>query len=111
MTLFYERTMLDEELGPFFTNELGDDINNEAWQDHINLLADFWLAQLMGENTYKGNVFGMHTRVPNIQRESFVIWMRLFNAVADEVYMPSIAKQFKEKGKSFSAQFIEFLRI
>jgi len=41
MTSFYVRVIDDEVLAHFFTNELGDDINNKDWLDHINLLALF----------------------------------------------------------------------
>ena len=111
MTLFYERTLKNETLAPFFTNELGEDMNNDAWQDHINLLADFWLAKLLGQNTYEGNVFGMHTRVPNIRRKSFDIWMELFSLCTDETYTEEVSTMFKDKARLFSEQFITFLKI
>ena len=111
MTTFYVKVIDDKVLAHFFTNELGDDITNDAWLDHIDLLADFWLAKILGEKTYEGNVFGMHTRVPGIHRESFVRWIELFSISADEVYVPEISKIFKHMGRDFSEQFISFLKI
>lgn len=111
MTLFYERAMDDKELGPFFIHELGDDITSEDWIEHIELLADFWLAKLLDEKTYKGNVFGAHVRVPHIKRESFIKWIELFSVSADEVYVSDIADRFKKKGILFSEQFIRHLNI
>ena len=106
MTLFYTKAMRDEVLGPFFIHELGDDITDEDWVDHIELLADFWLAKLLGENTYYGNFIGAHIKLPLISRESFVSWIKLFSESADEVYIPKVSTRFKEKGILFSEQFI-----
>ncbi len=111
MTTFYLKVLEDDVLAHFFTDELGDDITNEDWLDHIDLLADFWLAKILGEKTYAGNVFGMHTRVSSIKRESFTRWIELFSLSADEVYTPEISEIFKDKGRVFSQQFIAFLKI
>lgn len=111
MTSFYIKVIDDEMLAHFFTNELGDDINNEDWTEHIELLGEFWLAKLLGEKTYEGNVFGMHTRVQHISRESFVRWMELFTVSLDEVYVPDVANSFRDRAKLFSEQFIDFLKI
>ena len=111
MTSFYMKTIDDQVLSHFFTNELGDDINNEEWTEHIELLIEFWLAKLLGKNTYEGNVFGMHTRVQHISKASFVRWMELFTLTLDEVYVPEVASHFKDKAESISKQFIDFLKI
>ncbi|QOY53603.1 group III truncated hemoglobin [Candidatus Sulfurimonas marisnigri] len=111
MTLFYERAICDKELGPFFIHELGDDIASEDWKEHIELLADFWLAKLLGEKTYKGDLSGAHIRVPHIKKESFMKWIELFSASADEVYVSDISDRFKEKGLLFSEQFMRDLNI
>ena len=111
MTLFYEKAIHDDVLGPFFIHELGDDITSEDWIEHIELLADFWLAELLGESTYKGKFIGAHIRVPHINRESFVRWLELFSATADEVYVSDIAEDFKKKGVSLSEQFIRKLML
>lgn len=111
MTLFYQRAIEDEELGPFFIHQLGDDIRNEDWVEHIELLADFWLAELLGEKTYKGNIYGAHIKVPHISRGSFMKWIELFSASADEIYAPDISDQLKKKGILFSEEFIRYLKI
>lgn len=105
MTSFYEKAIEDQEIGPFFINELGDDITSEEWIDHIELLSDFWLAKLLGEDTYYGNFIGAHVKMPHIRKESFIRWLELFSVTADEVYVPEIAELFKKKGVQFSKQF------
>lgn len=111
MTLFYKKAIADEELGPFFIHQLGDDITSEEWIEHIELLADFWLAELLGQKTYKGNIYGAHIKVPHINRGSFVKWIELFSESADEVYQPDISDRFKKKGIVFSEEFIRYLKI
>lgn len=111
MTLFYKRAIADSELGPFFIHQLGDDIKNEDWIEHIELLADFWLAELLGLKTYKGNIYGAHIKVPHINRESFKKWIELFTTSADEVYVPDISNRLKERGMFFSEEFIRYLKI
>ncbi len=106
MTLFYEKSIADEEIGPYFIHELGDDLTSEEWIDHIELLADFWLAKILGEDTYYGNFIGAHVKMPPIKKESFIRWVELFSLTADEVYIPDIAEVFKKKGIQFSQQFI-----
>lgn len=109
MTLFYEKAIQDKVLGPFFIDEIGDDIADEDWIDHIELLADFWLAELLGEKTYKGNFIGAHVKLPHIQKETFTNWLKLFSATADEVYTAEISERFKKRGVLLSKQFIDNL--
>ena len=106
MTSFYKKAIDDQELGPFFIDELGDDITSEDWIDHIELLADFWLAKLLGKNTYYGNFVGAHVKMPHLKRETFTRWLELFSATADDVYVPDVAEVFKKKGEQFSKQFL-----
>ena len=106
MTSFYEKAMDDEKLGPFFRHELGDNMEDEDWIEHIDLLADFWLAKILGHNTYVGNFIGAHIKLPRIEKEHFVSWIDLFSKTADEVYTPDIARVFKKKGVEFSKEFM-----
>jgi len=106
MTSFYEKAIHDQELGPFFIDELGDDIADEDWKEHIELLADFWLAKLLDEKTYIGNFVGAHIKMPHIKRETFAKWIELFSATADEVYVPDLAERFKKKGIELSKEFM-----
>ena len=106
MTSFYEKAIHDQELAPFFIDEIGDDLTDEDWIEHIELLADFWLAKMLGEDTYYGNFVGAHVKMPHIRKESFIQWVDLFSITADEVYVPDIATRFKKKGVQFSKEFM-----
>lgn len=106
MRSFYEKVVEDDRLAPFFIGELGEDIEDEEWDEHIDLLADFWLAKILGHDTYYGNFIGAHAKMPHIRRADYDRWLILFAQTADEVYTPEIASVFKKKGKQFVAQFL-----
>jgi hemoglobin len=106
MTSFYEKAIHDQELAPFFIDEIGDDLTDQDWIDHIELLADFWLAKMLGEDTYYGSFVGAHVKMPHLKEKTFTRWLELFSATADEVYVSDIAERFKKKGVQFSKQFL-----
>lgn len=105
MTSFYKKALDDEDLSPFFIDEISDDIEDEDWIHHIDLLADFWLTQLLGEDTYYGNFVGAHVKMTHIKRENFAKWLELFSQTADEVYAPNTAELFKKKGVQLVKEF------
>ena len=106
MTSFYEKAIEDDILAPFFIDEIGDDLSSEDWDEHIELLADFWLAKILGEDTYYGSFVGAHVKMPHLKQETFMRWLELFSQTADEVYVSELAEVFKKKGDQFSKQFL-----
>lgn len=106
MTSFYEKAIEDDVLSPFFIDEIGDDLSSEDWDEHIELLADFWLAKILGEDTYYGSFVGAHVKMPHLKQETFTRWLELFSQTADEIYITEIAEVFKKKGHQFSKQFL-----
>ncbi|MDF1880325.1 group III truncated hemoglobin [Sulfurimonas sp. MAG313] len=105
MTSFYTKAIKDHELGPYFIHEISDDISDEDWMHHIELLADFWLAKILGEDTYYGNFVGAHVKMPHIKRETFARWLELFSQTVDEVYIQEVAEVFKKKALEFTKEF------
>ena len=105
-TLFYERALNDKEIGNIFLIEFGDDMKNEEWTEHIELLVNFWDSVFLDETAYNGDPFGPHFTIVDLKRDHFKPWVDLFSATADEIYVPDIAALFKEKGKFYSKQFI-----
>jgi len=106
MRSFYEKALDDHILAPFFIDEIGDDLGSEEWHEHIELIADFWLAKILGEDTYYGSFVGAHVKMPHLKKETFARWLELFSQTADEVYRADIADVFKKKGDQFSKQFL-----
>ena len=109
VTLFYHKAMEDEQIGHFFVLELGEDITNEDWEDHISRLVDFWATLFLEEELYFSDPYGPHFTITDLGKEDFTRWIELFSKTADEVYIPQISKQFKEKGIAYSKDFMERL--
>jgi len=105
MTSFYTKAIEDKDLGPYFIHELSDDITDDDWAHHIELLADFWLAKILGEDTYYGNFVGAHVKMPRITDRSFVRWIELFTQTLKEVYTQDTAELFKKKAMDLVKEF------
>lgn len=105
MRSFYEQAVLDDEIGHFFRDEIADDLEDEEWKHHIDLLADFWLHKLLGEDTYYGNFVGAHVKMTRIHKENYATWLALFSKTADEIYIPEVATEFKAKAAQLVKEF------
>ena len=109
--LFYTKILQDEIVAPFFIEKLGDDLKNEKWIPHIELLTNFWASIALGDSAYKGNPFAPHLDIQNISREAFSRWLELFSATLDAIYVPQIANQFKERSTVIAGNFMRNLRL
>jgi len=109
--LFYERALHDKIIGTIFLVEFGDDITNEEWTEHIELLVNFWDLVFLDGTDYNGDPFGPHFTIVNLKKDHFKPWVDLFVATAGEIYVPDIASLFKEKGEFYSKQFIHRLSL
>lgn len=108
---FYIKVVKDETVGPFFIAKLGDDMRNEHWVPHLELLVNFWASIALGDTSYRGNPFMPHTQLGELKRETFEAWLTLFGETLDEIYMPSIAAQFKERSTIIAGNFMRNLGI
>lgn len=101
--------MKDDQIGHYFTLELGEDIENEDWQEHIGRLADFWGTLLLDVDLYYSDPFGPHFSISDLRQKDFKRWIELFSETADEIYTTEVSRIFKNKGVEFSTNFIERL--
>lgn len=106
MSTFYQKVAKDDILAPYFFEELGDDLNDSEWVEHVELLADFWMAHILGKDTYYGNFIGAHAKMRHIKKEAYGRWLKLFEQTADEIYTPDTADRFKKKAQEFVKQFL-----
>jgi len=111
VNLFYIKVLKDEIVGPFFIEKLGDDMKNEKWVPHLELLTNFWASIALGDFAYKGNPFAPHADIKNLSREAFSRWLELFAETLDTVYVPQIANQFKERSTIIAGNFMRNLRL
>ncbi|HIP28430.1 MAG TPA: group III truncated hemoglobin [Sulfurovum sp.] len=107
--LFYEKAMLNKDIGDFFILELGDDLTNEDWIEHIGRLVDFWGTIFLEEELYTSDPYGPHFTIIGLEEKHFKQWMKLFNETADEIYVPHTAKKFKDEGLHYSKDFMRRL--
>ncbi len=109
--IFYAKVLQDEIVGPFFIEKLGDNLNNEKWVPHIELLTNFWASIALGDPTYRGNPFAPHLNIANLSREAFSQWLELFSQTLDIVYVPQIADQFKQRSTVIAGNFMRNLNL
>ena len=109
--IFYRKILKDDLVAPFFVAKLGDDMKNEYWKPHLEILINFWSSMTLGEGTYTGNPFAPHTQLGALTREVFEQWLELFFKTLDEVYAPHIGNIFKERSMAIAGNFMRNLRI
>jgi hemoglobin len=108
---FYRRVLQDEIVGPFFVAKLGDDMTNEYWKPHLELLVNFWASITLGDTSYRGNPFAPHMYLGELNREVFEQWLKLFFTTLDEVYEPQVADLFKERSTIIAGNFMRNLGL
>jgi len=103
---FYRKILKDDTVGPFFVAKLGDDMSNEYWEPHLELLINFWSSMMLGDGSYRGNPFAPHMSLGELKSEVFERWLKLFFETLDEIYEPQVADVFKERSTIIAGNFI-----
>ena len=108
---FYTKILNDDIVGPFFIAKLGNDLNNEFWKPHIELLTNFWASIALGYQNYRGNPFAPHLQIGGLERATFEQWLKLFFETLDSIYEPHIADLFKQRSTIIAGNFMRNLSI
>ncbi|WP_415396114.1 group III truncated hemoglobin [Sulfurimonas sp. CS5] len=108
---FYAKIINDDVVGPFFIEKLGDNLNNNLWKPHIELLTNFWASITIGDQNYRGNPLAPHLHLGGLERSTFEQWLNLFFETLDTIYEPHIADFFKERSTIIAGNFMRNLRI
>ena len=108
---FYPTILADKITAPFFIAKLGSDINSQTWQEHLELLSNFWAMQALGDLDYKGSPLAPHFSLEGLNKEAFDRWLELFAAAIDKVYEPSAGAFFKERSQIIAQNFMRNLGI
>lgn len=95
---FYARVREDELLGPVFYQALGED-----WGPHLDRLTEFWSTLVLGMRGFKGNVYGTHMALFDIQPEHFERWLGLFEHTAGELFEADDAARFIKMAHQIAA--------
>ncbi len=108
---FYSSVLKDDLIADFFIERLGDEMISDEWQDHLNLLTDFWASVTIGDSKYNGTPLTPHIDMPGLSKESFQRWLELFSKTIDRLYEKEAADIFKSKGEMIANNFMKQLKL
>ncbi|MCK5854685.1 MAG: group III truncated hemoglobin [Sulfurovaceae bacterium] len=111
VVIFYTKVLKDEMVGPFFIAKLGDDLESDYWKPHIETLINFWSSMILQDGTYGGNPLAPHFSIGELNHEVFKQWLKLFFETVDEVFIPKIGAEFKERSEIIAGNFMRNLRV
>jgi len=95
---FYAAAGADAVLGPVFARAIPD------WEEHFQVVQDFWSRSLLGTSRYSGNPFSAHIAL-KLTPEHFTRWVGLFTQTARRVLEPVAADRAIAKVEHMSACF------
>jgi len=108
---FYTKVLKDELVGPFFINELGENLADEVWGEHLDILTNFWASIYLNDHAYRGSPFAPHMKLQGLKRETFERWLQLFFETLDSIYEPHIAEQLKNRSTLIAGNFMRNLGL
>lgn len=108
---FYTKILKeDNEVTKVFVDEFGDDIQNEQWQEHLEILTDFWSMIALDDPKYQGNPMKAHIGLP-LSREMFSSWLQMFFEIIDSMYEPNVGQMFKARAENIAMNFMRNLNL
>lgn len=95
---FYGRARRDELIGPVFNAAIED------WDHHLDHIATFWTASLLGVGRFEGRPMAKHLRQP-ITPPMFDRWLALWGEATSEIYEPDIARGLQARAARIAESF------
>ena len=111
VVIFYGKVLKDETVGPFFIAKLGGDLESDYWKQHIELLINFWSSMILHDSSYVGNPLAPHFVIEGLNHGAFKQWLKLFFETVDEVFIPKLGAEFKERSEIIAGNFMRNLRV
>jgi len=108
---FYTKILKDELVAPFFIAKLGDDLKSSHWKPHLESLVNFWSTMILNDESYYGNPMRVHFYIGELNRGIFKQWLKIFFETVDEVFIPKIGAEFKERSEIIAGNFMRSLEI
>ncbi len=105
---FYSKIRVHDDLGPIFNAIITD------WENHFELLTDFWETQLFLKRKYHGNPVIAHQEVDDkignsITSEHFGLWLNVWFATIDDLFEGETAWIAKNRAQKMSTML--FMKI
>ena len=108
---FYTKILKeDNDVAKVFISKLGDDLQNDEWKEHIEILTNFWAMIGLQDTKYQGNPMMAHFDLP-LKREMFGSWLVMFFEIIDSMYEESIGIVFKARAENIASNFMRNLGI
>lgn len=98
---FYKDVREEELLGPIFNSMIKD------WDEHLELLVDFWETNLFFKKKYTGNPLEKHVEVDKFHGNSinelhFGTWLNLWFKTIDTLFEGNTAQLAKNRARNMS---------
>ncbi|MET9883535.1 group III truncated hemoglobin [Streptomyces sp. NPDC006430] len=98
---FYEAAFADRQIGPFFTEIAGTDI-----EVHLPRITDFWERALFRTAGYRRDAFAPHAALHAARpmtAEDFGRWVQLWHATIDGLHRGPHAERAKAQGERIAS--------
>lgn len=95
---FYALAGADPVIGPVFARAIPN------WDEHFQVVQDFWSRALLGTGRYSGTPFSAHIAL-KLKPEHFTRWVALFSETARRVLEPAAADRAIAKVEHMSTCF------
>ena len=108
---FYTRILNENtDVSKVFKSRLGEDINSSMWQEHTELLTNFWAMIALQDTHYQGNPMMAHLNM-GLTKDMFPIWLKIFFETIDSLYDEEQGYIFKSRAENIAMNFIRNLRL
>ena len=108
---FYTKVLeQDNDVAKVFKTKLGDDLTNEHWVEHIQILTNFWAMIALQDQDYNGNPMRAHFDLP-LKRDMFGEWLVMFFQVVDSLYEEKLGMVFKQRAQNIAGNFMRNLGL
>ncbi len=87
VTQFYAQVRQDVQLGPIFEHHVQD------WDEHLDMLCDFWSAILLGTRRFKGAPIARHAALPELSWPLFERWLEIFHQTTANLGKPALQEK------------------
>ncbi len=103
---FYTKVLNeDNEVTKVFVAELGDNLQSDTWQEHIDILTNFWAMIALQDEMYNGNPMMKHFNLP-LNKDMFGSWLIMFFQVVDSLYEEKLGMIFKQRAQNIAGNFM-----
>jgi hemoglobin len=97
---FYEKVNADNMLSPIF-----NDFAKVNWEKHMPIMYKFWGSILLQSETYRGQPFPKHMRLP-VNEKHFERWLVLFYQTVNENFQGPKAQEAIQRGLNIANVFM-----